>query len=128
MTQDTLEKRLREKVPVATPHPGLETRIQARARTTSAAEQKPHVRHLVFPALAVLTFSAIIFIPTFLPRNEPTHQSPVTSQPASLPPSSQFQEPVRREYEGLKKDAQWTMSLVRDTVPSLPVSLNKPDQ
>jgi len=123
MNQDPLEKRLREKLPAIPPRPGFETRLQAMAREPSLSKKSGLLRHLALPALALVVITFI-----FATREKPQATSPVVKQsPANTTPAG-LEEPVSREYRGLKNDAQWTMSLFRNTLPSMPVSKKRTEE
>lgn len=122
MTQDYLEQRLREKLPAISPRPGFETRIQALAR-------EPHEpkRNSLFSRLALPTVALVALVLVLAPKEDPAPASTVvektTPEPEPSTAIAALKEPVTREYEGLKKDAQWTLGLFRSALPSVPVKL-----
>jgi hypothetical protein len=121
MTPEQLEQRLREKLPAATPRPGFETRLQALAREPYESKRKPGLARLVLPAMALVALSLIL-----LPK-DPTSSGPTVVAPPPEPapsPIAALKEPVTREYEGLKKDAEWTLALFRSALPSVPAMRN----
>lgn len=117
MTKDSLENRLREKVASVPPRPGFETRIQAMARESHAPRKRPLLVRLALPALALFVLAVL-----FSPKKKPTMNPNVAASPSTTKSPDKFQEPVAREYQGLKNDAQWTMSLFRNSLPSIPIS------
>lgn len=121
MTPDQLEQRLREKLPTATPRPGFETRLQALAREPRQPAGKRWLSHLVLPALVLPALALLVVISAIAPKKDhPTAAPDIATTPQSPAPVVKIEEPVTREYEGLKNDARWTMSLVRSTFPSIP--------
>jgi len=117
MKNETLEQRLREKLPAPAPRPGFETRIQAMAREPSLRKKSGLLRLLALPALALIVAALIL-----LPRDEPAPQAVVEVPDTPPAPVVRLEEPVSREYQGLKNDAQWTLSLFRNTLPSIPLA------
>ncbi|MGB0143316.1 MAG: hypothetical protein ACPGJR_07465 [Akkermansiaceae bacterium] len=121
MTQDYLEQRLREKLPAISPRPGFETRIQALAREPHEPKRKSLFTKLALPAVAL-----VVLVLVLAPREDPAPAPTVVEQTTPEPepsPIAALKEPVTREYEGLKKDAQWTLGLFRSALPSVPVKL-----
>lgn len=122
MTPDQLDQRLREKLPAVSPRPGFETRLQALAREPDQPKKASLRARLALPALA-LVILALIFVPT--PNKQPASAPSLVDSNPNPAPRPKIEGPVSREYEGLKNDARWTLSLVRSTVPSIPVSMKK---
>lgn len=123
MTQDQLEQRLREKLPAVTPRPGFEPRIQALAREPYEPKRSSLLVRFALPAVALV---ALLLV--FAPKDKPTQAPKVVEVSAPDTGSTALavlKAPVTREYEGIKKDAQWTMSLFSSAIPSIPVSIMK---
>ncbi len=121
MKTNSLEQRLREKIPTETPRPGFETRIQAMAREPHVPEKKPLLRRLAVPALALIAIAAV-----FSPKGKtPKQNVVVTPTPVEeLTEDSaltKIEQPVQREIQGLKNDAKWTMGLFQKALPSISV-------
>lgn len=117
-----LEERLREKIATETPRPGFETRIQAMAREPYVPEKRSLFRRLAVPALALLAIGIVIS-----PKDQKTSDQPVVTQPDPVEAPieettmTKIEEPVQKEIKGLKNDAQWTMSLFKKALPSIPI-------
>ena len=123
MTQDSLEQRLQEKLPANLPSPGFETRIQALAREPYEIKRKPFLAKLALPAVALV---ALVLV--FAPKDDPTPAPVIFDQSTpnpKTPPIVALEEPLTREYEGLKKDAEWTLGLFRSALPTIPVKLGR---
>lgn len=118
MTPEQLEQRLREKLPTATPRPGFETRVQALAREPHEPKGMPLLAKLVLPAAALVAV-IVVLVPKEKPVPTPTTVVETTPDPEPSAIAA-LSEPMTREYEGLKKDAEWTMSLFRSALPSVP--------
>ena len=125
MNTDTLENRLRVKITTETPRPGFETRIQAMAREPYVPEKKSLTRRIAMPALAILAIGIVIS-----PKEKPA-EPPVADKADPIEPPveesamTKIEEPVKREIEGLRNDAKWTMSLLKKALPSIPVETKK---
>lgn len=120
MTTQALENRLREKIVTESPRPGFETRIQTIAREPRSQEKKSFIRRFAAPAMAVLAIFVII-----APKDNPASQTiaianevPELTEEAVAVSSKVVS--VQHEIQGLKNDAQRTMSLFKKALPSIP--------
>lgn len=127
MKDQELNARLHRRVPVTPPRPGFEARLRATARESleSSETRRPSLLP-VWSALALVLVLFLTLLWQFRPREE---KAPVTRLPKFKPVSTaRFREPVRNEYDALRNEARFSLSLVRGTLPSLPLPQEKQDQ
>lgn len=127
MKDQELNARLRRRVPVTPPRPGFEARLRATAR--ESLESSETRRPSLFPVWSALALALVLFLTLLWQVRPREEKAPVTRLPKFKPVSTaRFREPVRNEYDALRNEARFSLSLVRSAIPSLPLPLPREKQ